>query len=148
MNSLAQIAVLKVVPENTPVQHTVEKGKFLNRMVQRLLEDLAVYLLLELAAQSEYSGIGSSCGGRNYLRCIIQLILVSFSISCHYIYSLSLNIYQSFSSRSVTMSMLPLLMRNTTSSREMNFLFLMNLRYLGVNLILMPLGSMPEFTLS
>ena len=57
-----QIAVFKIIPEKPFFQHTSEKRKILYYLVMRLLQDIAVDILLKLAADPEYPCIGAFGG--------------------------------------------------------------------------------------
>ena len=76
----SQIAVLKVVPEKSPVEHAVKKRKLRYRVVERALQRGLIYLFLKFACYPKYSCVGSSCGRRNYLGRIVELIPVGTSI--------------------------------------------------------------------
>ena len=74
-------ARIKIIPEESASQDTVEMREILYDRIKRLLQDIRVYFLSQLTGDAENARITASCCRRDYLCDIIKLI--PLVITCH-----------------------------------------------------------------
>ena len=69
-----EVALVKVIPEQSLFQNTAEMGKIPRRRCHCALKDLRVHLFFEFTGDPEHPGVrAASCGGHYFGR-VIQLI--------------------------------------------------------------------------